>query len=244
MDKIAQFRAEREMFDGHVSVPIACMRSKFEVSDDDRKVKGYPIVWGEKNDYNEIIIKGATLNSLNARGVGATKNPILLLNQHNRSQILSRPSALREDDYGLYFEAEVIKGTQYADEALAQVRQGVLTQLSVGFNYVWDKVEYDEAAEAYIVREIKLHEISLVALSSSDSAQLRSYRDFQLRAIVDKYGAQGIRDFQAFLNSLSPGAATSTPSQGSATSAADGKAAETREASAIEDTFTNYLKIF
>jgi HK97 family phage prohead protease len=236
-DKIAQFRAEREMFDGHVSVPISNTRSKLEI-DDDRKIKGYPIVWGEKNDYAELFVKGSTLNSLNARGIGATKNAILVLNQHNQAQILARPSVLQEDEYGLYFEADIIKGTQYADEVIAQIRQGVLNQLSVGFNYVWDKVEYDKNISAYALKEVKLYEISLVAFSSSTGARLktRSYRDFQIRSIIDKYGPQEIRDFQTLLSSHQ-GAATSTPANSSATNAAEEKREEV-------DTFTNNLKLF
>jgi HK97 family phage prohead protease len=235
---MSQFRAEREIFDGHVSVPIDNERSKLSIGDD-RKIKGYALVWGEKNDYNEIFVKGSTLNSLNARGVGASKNQILILNQHKRSQILARPSALQEDETGLYFEAEIIKGTQYADEAVAQVRQGVLNQLSVGFNYIWDKVEFDPASDAYVIREMKLYEISLVSLGSSPSAQLRSYRDFQLRAIISKYGEQEIRDFQTILSSMQ-GAATSTPAAPAATSAG----AERPEERAVVDCFTETLKLF
>lgn len=222
-EKLEIFKRERNRFERHMSNPIDFTRSKFET--DDRTIKGYPIVWGERNDYSEIVLRGATLNSLNARGISATKNPILVLNQHRQSEILCRPSVLQEDDYGLYFEGEVIQGVQYADEALAQIRQGVLRQLSYGFNYIYDKIDYDETEDAYILREIKLFELSPVSFSSGDSAQLRSYNQFQLESLLMKYKPEQIRDFETLL-SMSTRAVTNTPEP------------------VEKDIFTEQLKIF
>lgn len=207
MDKIELFKKEREFLNRHISNPIDATRSKFEASD--RHISGYPIVWGEKNDYGEIVLRGATLNSLNARGIQGSKNPILVLNQHRQSEILCRPSVLQEDEYGLYFEGEIISGVQYADEALAQIRQGVLKQLSYGFDYIYDRVDYDATEDAYILRELKLWELSTVTFSSGESAQLRSYRESQLGAILNKYTKEEINDFENLLT-LSKRAATST----------------------------------
>ncbi|MDR1090499.1 MAG: HK97 family phage prohead protease [Prevotella sp.] len=207
MDKLKIFKEERSFINRHLSVCMDAQRSKFEV--DDRKIAGYPIVWNEKNDFSEIVIKGATLNSLNARGVEALKNPIVVLNQHRQAEILCRPSVLLEDDYGLYFEGEVIQGVRYADEALAQIRQGVLKQLSYGFDYIYDKVEYSSALDAYVLREIKLFEISTITFSSGDSAQLRGYKGMQATAVLNKYPGELLEDLNVLL-SLS-GAATSTP---------------------------------
>lgn len=207
MDRLDIFIAERKCLDRHVSTTLDAVRSKFEVSD--RNISGYPIVWGEKNDFDEIALRGCTVNSLNARGVSATKNPIVLLNQHRQTEVLLRPEILQEDDYGLYFEGKVIEGVQYADEALAQIRQGVLRQMSYGFNYIFDKVEYDQTEDAILLREIKLWEISLVTFSSGESAQLRSYKDMQMEAILGKYTSEQINDMQTIL-SLHQRAATST----------------------------------
>lgn len=196
-NKILEFKAKREQYKNPVSVSIDNERAKFVV--EDRKIKGYPIVWGSKNDYNEVVLKGATLNSLNARGIGSNKNPILVLNQHRQTQALAKPYVLKEDDYGLYFEADIIENVQYADEALEQVRQGVLNQLSYGFNYIWDKVEYDAENDSYILKEIKLGEISLVTFSSDENAQLRSFNELQQNAILNKFSQEQIIDLQNLL---------------------------------------------
>ncbi len=207
MNKLDQFKKDRNFIDRHLSIPVDATRSKFEVND--RNIAGYPIVWGEKNSYDEIVLKGATLNSLSARGVNALKNPIVVVNQHRLSEILCRPTVLQEDEYGLYFEGTIIEGVQYADEALAQIRQGVLKQLSYGFDYIYDKIDYSEQEEAYILREIKLWEISPVTFSSGESAQLRSYKDTQLSLLLEKFRPEQIREIQDLL-SISTRAVTNT----------------------------------
>jgi HK97 family phage prohead protease len=209
-NKILEFKAQRDLYKNPVSTVLDVERSKLEVTAD-RKVKGYAIVWGSKNDYNEIVLKGATLNSLNARGIGSTSgNPILILNQHRQTEPLCRPTILQEDDYGLYFEGDIIEGVEYADNAVNQVSQGVLRQLSYGFNYIWDKTEYDATNDAYILKEIKLGEISLVTFSSDENAQLRSFNQLQERAVLDKFNAEQINDLH---NLLATRAVTNTPKE-------------------------------
>lgn len=209
-NKIIEFKAQRDLFKNPVSLGLDAERAKLEITAD-RKVKGYAIVWGSKNDYNEIVLKGATLNSLNARGVGSTSgNPILVLNQHRQTEPLCRPTILQEDDYGLYFEGDVIEGVGYADEAVNQVSQGVLRQLSYGFNYIWDKTEYDATNDAYILKEIKLGEISLVTFSSDENAQLRSFNQLQERAVLDKFSPDQITDLH---NLLATRAVTNTQTE-------------------------------
>ena len=207
-NKIVEFKAQRDLFKNPVSTLLDAERAKLEITSD-RKVKGYAIVWGSKNDYNEIVLKGATLNSLNARGIGtAVGNPILVLNQHRQTEPLCRPSILQEDDYGLYFEGDVIEGVGYADDVVNQVNQGVLRQLSYGFNYIWDKTEYDATMDAYILKEIKLGEISLVTFSSDENAQLRSFNQLQEKAVLDKFSSEQINDLH---NLLATRAVTNTP---------------------------------
>jgi HK97 family phage prohead protease len=206
-NKVQEFKAQRDLFKNPVSTLLDAERARLEITAD-RKVKGYAIVWGSKNDYNEIVLKGATLNSLNARGVGSTSgNPILVLNQHRQTEPLCKPTMLMEDDYGLYFEGDVIEGVGYADEVVNQVNQGVLRQLSYGFNYIWDKTEYDATNDAYILKEIKLGEISLVTFSSDENAQLRSFNQLQERAVLDKFSTEQINDLH---NLLATRAATNT----------------------------------
>ena len=50
--KLEQFRKERENYQNPVSLPICREASKLEATED-RRIKGYPIVWGSKNDFEQ-----------------------------------------------------------------------------------------------------------------------------------------------------------------------------------------------
>jgi len=197
-NKIENFKAERDQYKNIVSRPIDAIRAKLEINE--RTAKGYAIVWGSKNDYGEIVLKGATQNSLNMRGVNtASGNPILVLNQHRQSEPLFRPTVLQEDDYGLYFEGEIVSGVSYANDVVNLKNAGVLRQLSYGFNYIWDKTEYDATLDAYILKEINLGEISLVTFSSDPNAQLRSFNEFQETSFLNTFSQEQIEELQNIL---------------------------------------------
>lgn len=201
MEKLDLFKKERLSvgIDTFRSLPIDEQRAKITIGED-RVIKGYAIVWGSKNSHDEIVLKGATLNSLNARGVGSTKNSITFLKYHKIDQPIARMLVLQEDDYGLYFEAEIIK-TALGNETIEEITSGVLRQLSYGFSYVWDKTEYDADADAYILREIKLYEISLVTFSSDENAQLRGFAEFQKSQIMKDITSEQLRSLINIANS-------------------------------------------
>lgn len=193
MDRLEIFKEKRKPFEQVRALPTDFDVAKIEVGED-RRIKGYAIVWGEKNSHDEIVLKGATLNSLNARGVGSTRNPIQFLYQHRTDEPIAKIDVLEEDDYGLYFEATIIK-TQAGDDLIEKINAGVLRQLSYGFSYIWDKTEYDEEQDAYILREIKLWEISIVTFSSDESAQLRNldFSTFQKIELIKEIDIDSIR---------------------------------------------------
>jgi len=207
------FKAERSKYKNPVAAPFDGLRGKLEITDD-RKIKGYAIIWGSKNEFKEKVMKGATLNSLNARGVGSTSgNPILVLRDHKLDQALCRPTVLQEDDYGLWFEGDIIEGVEYADEVVALRKAGMMQQLSYGFNYMWDKVEYDAEDDSYVIKELKLGEITVLNFSADPLAQTRgaqSFSQLQENAILDKFTPEQITDLHNLLATRSA-AVTNTP---------------------------------
>ena len=55
-----------------------------------------------------------------------------------------------------------------AKRAYFQLKDGDINQFSFGFSYVWDKIEYDEESDTFIVKEVKLYEISVVTLGANE----------------------------------------------------------------------------
>ena len=210
MDNLAIFKTEREKYKNPVSAPFDAVRAKLEITDD-RKIKGYAIIWNSVNEFKEKVMRGATLNSLNARGVGSTSgNPILVLKDHRTDQALCRPTVLQEDDYGLWFEGDIIDGVSYADDVVALRKAGMMQQLSYGFNYMWDKVEYDATDDTYVIKELKLGEITVLNFSADPKAQTRGFIELQENAILDKFTPEQITDLHNLLATRSA-AVTNTP---------------------------------
>jgi len=141
---------------------------KVEVLDEtDRTIKGYLIVWGQRDTYGTSFIKGCCAKSIKERGPDSgSKQKIAHLWQHNSDEPTGRFTVLKEDKYGLYFEAE-LDDVEIGNRELRQLRSGTLNQFSVGFEYVWDKMEYDELSDTILLYEIILYEGSVVTFSSN-----------------------------------------------------------------------------
>lgn len=147
-----------------------------KVDSSSRKISGYAAVFGNIDLAGDLIVKGAFAKSIQERGPGTTNgNKIAFLYQHTMAQPLGLITKLLEDDYGLYFEA-VMSETQFCSDVLTQILDGTLDQFSIGYNYVWDKVEYDSDKEAFICLELYLAENSIVTLSCNPLAQFEGMK--------------------------------------------------------------------
>ncbi|WP_143861821.1 HK97 family phage prohead protease [Nostoc linckia] len=134
---------------------------------DQRIVEGYAVIWGERNLHGEIFVKGAFAKSIREHGPGSGSSyEIKFLYNHNTDEPLSLFEELKEDDTGLYFRTKPLDAVDRAEQTLIQLRSGTLNNYSQGFNYIWDKMEWDEATESIIVRECQLFELSVATIPS------------------------------------------------------------------------------
>lgn len=152
-----------------------------ELTLEDKTVKGYAAVWNIPDSYGTYFIRGAFSKSIQERGPDSnSKYKIIFLWQHDMKNPIGQVTVLREDDYGLYFEAVLDADMEVddADRALQQIKSGTLNQFSFGFNYIWDKVSYNEMLDLIEVREVELMEISVVTLGSqTETYAVRSGAD-------------------------------------------------------------------
>ena len=154
---------------------------------EDRTVKGYLIVWGVRDTYGTIFIRGCCAKSIQERGPKSqAKNKIIHLWQHRTDEPIGQFTILQEDDYGLYFEA-VYDEIPQAERALRQIKSGTLNQYSVGFSYVWDKMVYDETTESVLLNEVELYEGSVVTrASNAETYTIRSENVQQEKEMLDE----------------------------------------------------------
>lgn len=131
--------------------------------------------------HGEKFIKGCFAKSIQERGPGSNSNyEIKFFNQHNQSDPLSLFETIKEDEIGLYFRTRPLDDVASADRVLKQLRSGTLNNFSNGFNYIWDKVEWDDEDNSLVVIEARLFEISVVSIPSDmETYALRSAEDLE-----------------------------------------------------------------
>ena len=89
----------------------------------------------------------------------------------------SAATVLREDPQDLYMEARISQ-TQAGDEALRLIEDHALDGLSIGFEVICE--DFDTRANLRTLRELKLHEISLVNFPAYTQAVVSGVRSQQL----------------------------------------------------------------
>lgn len=145
-----------------------------------RTISGYAAIFGNKDKAGDILIKGCFSKSIQDRGPESPANDkIIMLWMHNMNEPIGRITVLNEDDKGLYFEA-VIDDVPRGEQAIKQLESGTLNQFSIGYQYVWENCEYDVGKDAFIVKEVKLYEISVVSIGCNGETEylgLKSIED-------------------------------------------------------------------
>lgn len=138
-----------------------------EINGEGRTVDAYVTGYGNKDRAGDILIMGCCAKSIQERGPEAETPEIAYLQQHDMALPLGRSLKMEERERGL-FTSSVHDDIQRANETLTQMRSGTLKYFSIGFNYVWDKLEYDQNLDAFIVKEIELFEYSVVTIASNN----------------------------------------------------------------------------
>lgn len=130
---------------------------------------GYGSVFGVKDSYSDIVIKGAFTNSLN-KWKEKGRLPALLW-QHKMDEPIGYYTKMVEDDNGLYLEGQLlIDDDPLAKRAYAHMKAKSLSGLSIG--YVLNDYDYDSEKGAFILRDIDLWEVSVVTFPANDEARI------------------------------------------------------------------------
>ena len=130
---------------------------------------GYGSVFGVKDSYSDIVIKGAFTNSLN-QWKEKGRLPALLW-QHKMDEPIGYYTKMVEDENGLYLEGQLlIDDDPLAKRAYAHMKAKSLSGLSIG--YVLNDYDYDAEKGAFILKEIDLWEVSVVTFPANDEARI------------------------------------------------------------------------
>ena len=100
------------------------------------------------------------------------KNPVILA-YHDHDDPCGRMTEHRVDEKGLWIKARI----SAAAEVFNLVKDGVVTAFSVGFRI--KDAEYNSAAEVFMVKELELHEISVVAVPANQNTLFSLSKSFE-----------------------------------------------------------------
>lgn len=126
-----------------------------------RIVMGYAAKFGNVDLHGDMIMPGAFKKTIKERGPEG-KNEIWFLHDHDSGKPLGKPQVLKEDSFGLYFEAKIVD-TEAGEDTLKLYEEGLINQHSIGFATIKEeRVEPSKGSPYYEIQEVKLYEFSSV----------------------------------------------------------------------------------
>lgn len=144
--------------------------AEIKAIDDEKGIfEGYASVFGERDAYGDVVVKGAFEKSLKENGM-----PVLLL-QHLSTQVGGIYLEAEERENGLYVKGQLNLEVQMAREYYALLKQGAIKGLSIGFYTIED--EYDRDESIRYVKRVNLLEVSLVTFPANKLAQVESVKN-------------------------------------------------------------------
>lgn len=138
---------------------------QFETKDVDEETgifEGYAATFSNVPDsYGDIIDKGAFKKTLKEGGAR-----IKILWNHLVNEPIGKPIEMYEDEKGLYIKGKLTLGVQRAKEVLALMKDGVINEMSIGYDTI------TEAWEKQIrhLKEVRLWDTSPVTFAANPEA--------------------------------------------------------------------------
>lgn len=146
-------------------------------------VKAYASTFGYEDSCNDIVVKGAFINSIS----GDNGRRVKLCYQHDIKDVRGKIIDIAEDDKGLFVEFRTSRTTKGKDLAI-QIEDGELFELSIGYI----TLESDEINGIRYLKEVDLIEISIVSRAANSQASVISserkseFTAHSIKAMPDK----------------------------------------------------------
>ena len=170
MQNKTQQRPERKDAGGGREVRSFALQIK--ATGDDGTVEGYGSVFGVRDNYDDVIAKGAFVQSLKDHKAAGTMPAMLW--QHDADKPIGVWTEMVEDEKGLRIKGQLAMETVKGKEAHALLKMGALNGLSIGFmSKEW---AYDRDTEVRTLTAIDLWEVSLVTFPANEKARVTNVK--------------------------------------------------------------------
>jgi HK97 family phage prohead protease len=145
---------------------------QIKATGDDGTVEGYGSVFGVRDNYDDVIAKGAFAASLKgAQGRRHDARHAVAARCERADRRLDRNGRGRK---GLRIKGKLALDTTRGKEAHALLKMGALNGLSIGF--VSKQWAYDRETEVRTLTEIDLWEVSLVTFPANEKARVTNVK--------------------------------------------------------------------
>ena len=145
---------------------------QIKATGDDGTVEGYGSVFGVRDNYDDVIAKGAFVQSLKDHKAAGTMPAMLW--QHDADKPIGVWTEMVEDEKGLRIKGQLAMETVKGKEAHSLLKMGALNGLSIGFmSKEW---AYDRETEVRTLTAIDLWEVSLVTFPANEKARVTNVK--------------------------------------------------------------------
>jgi HK97 family phage prohead protease len=131
-----------------------------------------------KDECDDIFIPGAFKNSIESHKERGNR-PIRMLYQHWSDNLIGGfpIDDVKEDEVGLFVKGEINLEVQKGAEAFALMKQGVLTDMSIGFSII----DSEWREDVRILKEVEIWEGSVVSEPCNRSATIDEVKSMQFK---------------------------------------------------------------
>ena len=144
-----------------------------------REVAIYLSKFDQIDSDNDLISRGAFEKSIKERGTLSSSNrKIAFLRHHDWQHQIGKFTRIEEDENGLFAVGKLGTSTK-GEDALRDYDEGIITEHSIGFQYIADKIEWIEDTTKendgyFLIKEVKLFEGSAVTFGANEHTNVLS----------------------------------------------------------------------
>lgn len=143
---------------------VETLKAVKDVDPRGRTITGYAAAFNNVDLGGDLIEPGAFKKTIKERGPKGS-NRVFFLNQHDTWQIVSKPTVLKEDSYGLYHESPV-PDTTLGNDVLKLFDAGIMDSFSIGYKVTTENT----INKINHLKELFLYEYSGVTFPMNEAA--------------------------------------------------------------------------
>lgn len=164
---------ERDLKGRRTVLPMSRLKVAEATDDGKRKIEGYAAVFGNRDSYGDVILKGAFEKTL------VERPDVKVLWQHDPRLPIGKQVDGFEDEFGLRVQGELSAISRVEDEVVPLLLDGVVSGLSIGYDVIDE--EYNPELNCWFLKEIDLFEWSPVTFPANELASVTEVKELGTR---------------------------------------------------------------